>query len=242
MTEQEYYDGTIDPENGADWNQTAPVDETPAVDDFRKTVSDYLAWEISSLLKSGGEEEQPCKQNLSPVEKPQTIRWKTFRLTDVFEVKNTKSILSSDIVKNSGTTPYLCAGADNNGVTSYIQYDNSFLEKGGCIFIGGKTFVVSYQEKDFFSNDSHNLALYIKGGRRSKSVHLYMAACICKSLLHKYSWGNSISKAKIQSDTILLPVKLDGSIDFDFMESFVKELETEQLAKLTAYLDLMQKS
>ena len=51
-TEKEYYEGTIDPENGADWNQTAPIDTRPTLDDFKKTVSDYLAWEVSNLLKN----------------------------------------------------------------------------------------------------------------------------------------------------------------------------------------------
>ena len=52
FTENEYYEGTIDPENGADWNQTAPIDTKPTLDDFKKTVSSYLAWEVSSLLKN----------------------------------------------------------------------------------------------------------------------------------------------------------------------------------------------
>lgn len=52
LTEKEYYEGTIDPENGADWNQTAPIDTKPTLEDFKKTVSDYLAWEISNLLKN----------------------------------------------------------------------------------------------------------------------------------------------------------------------------------------------
>ena len=52
FTEKEYYEGTIDPENGADWNQTAPIDTKPTLDDFKKTVSDYLAWEVSNLLKN----------------------------------------------------------------------------------------------------------------------------------------------------------------------------------------------
>lgn len=52
LTEKEYYEGHIDPENGNDWNQTAPVDTIPTLDDFKKTVSDYLAWEVSTLLKS----------------------------------------------------------------------------------------------------------------------------------------------------------------------------------------------
>ena len=50
-TDKEYYEGTIDPENGADWNQSAPIDKTPSIEDFQKTVSDYLAWEISDLIK-----------------------------------------------------------------------------------------------------------------------------------------------------------------------------------------------
>ncbi|WP_304675599.1 HsdM family class I SAM-dependent methyltransferase [Neisseria polysaccharea] len=53
FSEKEYYEGIIDPENGADWNQTAPIDTRPTLDDFKKTVSDYLAWEVSNLLKRG---------------------------------------------------------------------------------------------------------------------------------------------------------------------------------------------
>lgn len=51
LTEKEYYEGTINPENGKDWNQTAPINIKPSLEDFRKTVSDYFAWEISNLIK-----------------------------------------------------------------------------------------------------------------------------------------------------------------------------------------------
>lgn len=51
FTQKEYYEGTIDPENGADWNQTAPIDTKPTLQDFKKTISDYLAWEVSIVLK-----------------------------------------------------------------------------------------------------------------------------------------------------------------------------------------------
>jgi len=55
FTEKEYYENTIDPNNGADWNQSAPIDTKPTLDDFKKTVSDYLAWEVSTILKSKGD-------------------------------------------------------------------------------------------------------------------------------------------------------------------------------------------
>lgn len=54
LTEKDYYEGKIDIENGADWNQMAPIDTKPTLDDFKKTVSDYLAWEVSNLLKNEG--------------------------------------------------------------------------------------------------------------------------------------------------------------------------------------------
>lgn len=51
---KEYYEATIDPKNGADWNKSAPIDAKPTLPDFKKTVSDYLSWEISNLLKQQG--------------------------------------------------------------------------------------------------------------------------------------------------------------------------------------------
>lgn len=51
FTEKEYYENTIDPDNGADWNQSAPIDTIPTLTDFNKAVSDYLAWDVSCLLK-----------------------------------------------------------------------------------------------------------------------------------------------------------------------------------------------
>lgn len=58
FTEKEYYEGHIDPANGADWNQTAPIDTKPTLEDFKKTVSDYLAWEVSTLLKNQDNEDE----------------------------------------------------------------------------------------------------------------------------------------------------------------------------------------
>ena len=51
LSEKEYYEGHIDVESGNDWNQTAPIDTRPELKDFRKTISEYLAWEVTNLLK-----------------------------------------------------------------------------------------------------------------------------------------------------------------------------------------------
>lgn len=99
------------------------------------------------------------------------------------------------------------------------------LDKCKKITIGGKTFVVSYQEKDFFSNDSHNLALYLKEKKYShKDILLGLATCINLSLRHKYSWGNSISSQKIKHDFVTLPLE-DGQPDFEFLGNLTAALK-----------------
>lgn len=165
------------------------------------------------------------------------LKWKEFNLIDIFDVKNTHNILSNEIKKDSGSVPYLCASSVNNGVSSYISYKEELVEKGNCIFIGGKTFVVSYQEKDFFSNDSHNLALYVKDLQPTKLNQLYLATCVYKGLSHKYTWGDSISGTKIKSDRIMLPITSDDSPDYAFMETFISAVQKLVIKDVVLYAD-----
>ena len=163
------------------------------------------------------------------------IEWKNFNVIDVFNVKNTWNILSRDIVENSWTIPYLCASSENNWVSSYITYDEKFLDKGNCIFIGWKTFVVSYQETDFYSNDSHNLVLYLKDDyQKTKLKQLYLACCINKSLWHRYTRWDSISNKKIQKDVVLLPIK-NNQIDYERMEIFISAIQKLVIKDVVIY-------
>jgi hypothetical protein len=167
----------------------------------------------------------------------ENIKFEEFNVVDIFNVKNSGNILSRDIVENSGEIPYLCASAEKNAVSSYISYDETYLDQGNCIFIGGKTFVVTYQENDFYSNDSHNLVLHLKNeAKRTKLNQLYLATCINNSLGHKYSWGDSISNRKIQTDKVSLPAqKLQPS--YAKMETFISAIQKLVIKDLVLYAD-----
>jgi hypothetical protein len=163
------------------------------------------------------------------------INFQEFDVIELFTVKNSGNILSRDIVENSGDTPYLCASSENNAVSSYVSYDEKFLDEGNYIFIGGKTFVVTYQEKDFYSNDSHNLNLYLKNKEeKSKYNQLFMATCISKSLGHKYSWGDSISNKKIQTDKVSLPAK-NKQPHYGMMETFINAIQKLVIKDVVLY-------
>lgn len=166
-----------------------------------------------------------------------SLDWKFNKVIDVFSVRNTRNILSRNVTPNSGLTPYLGAGADNNSVITHISYDYSMLEKGNCIFIGGKTFVVTYQSDAFFSNDSHNLTLYLRNTSPTRHNQLFLATCLYQSLAYQYSWGNSISKSKIKTDYVLVPIAPDGHIDFKFMNVFVSAIQKLVIKDVVEYAD-----
>lgn len=194
--------------------------------------------ELEAYLQvSGLDDYELSKEELEVLQRYSSLEFKDFDTLEIFRVKNTSNILSCDIVENSGRIPYLCASSENNGVSSYIEYDDKFLEKGNCIFIGGKTFVVTYQENNFYSNDSHNLALYLKKEiARTKLNQLYIATCVFKSLSHKYSWGNSVSSIKIKTDKISLPVK-NGEPDFGIMGTFISAIQKLVIKDVVLYAD-----
>jgi hypothetical protein len=50
ILQKKYHEGTIDPKNGADWNQSAPQDENHRCKiSKKKLVIIYLAWEVSTI-------------------------------------------------------------------------------------------------------------------------------------------------------------------------------------------------
>lgn len=167
---------------------------------------------------------------------------KEFRIPAVFDIKNGHNVLKTDVQLGSGKRPYVTAGESNNSVMGYVDYDESMLETGNCIFIGGKTMVVSYQEDPFFSNDSHNLLLYCKDvAGCGKLVSLYMISQL-KKALWRYSWNDSISFKKIQKESFMLPIQTDATgrsvidpakmyhpdgfvPDWDYMAAYIRAIE-----------------
>ncbi len=177
------------------------------------------------LQATGLDNYELTKEEEKAIADYEKLEFAEFPITQVFNIKNTGNILSRDIVLNSGNTPYLGAGSENNSISSYIKNDEKYLDKGNCVFIGGKTFVVTYQESDFFSNDSHNLTLTLKNEAfKNKLTQLFLATCVNKSLGYKYSWGDSVSNKKIQKDLISLPTANNEAI-YKVMAPFIRAIQ-----------------
>lgn len=198
--------------------------------------------ELEAYLKAAGFEDcnlTEDEQKAVDLIETGKITMKKMRIVnEVFYVKNSHNILKSDVVFGSGNVPYVTASEGNNSIVSYISYNEDEKEEGNTILIGGKTLVITYQPQDFFTNDSHNLDLRVLNeDAREEDIQLYLVASLYKSLSHKYSWGNSISKQKIQSDTLYLPILANGDVDYHFMKDYIRAIKKMCIARLKSKMN-----
>ncbi len=225
-----------------DWSLLLPITSDGNID--YKFIEERMR-ELEAYLKAAGfedcnftEEEQEA---VHLVETGKITMKKMRIVDDVFNVKNSHNILKSDVVFGSGSVPYVTASEGNNSIVSYISYNEDEKEEGNTILIGGKTLVITYQLQAFFTNDSHNLVLRVLNENAQKEdIQLYLVASLYKSLSHKYSWGNSISKQKIQSDTMYLPISANGEVNYQLMKNYIRAVKKGCIARLKAQIDREQ--
>jgi len=207
------------------------------MESFMEGLDNLRVEELESYLSSTGLNDYTLtKDEITVINNYDNLMFGDFDITKVFDISNTHNILSSEINDFNGNIPYLCASADNNSVSSYIKHDLNYIDKGNCVFIGGKTFVVSYQKNDFFSNDSHNLSLHCLDRQPTENEYLFLSTCVFKSLKHKYSWGDSVSKSKIKKDNISLP-SFDRKYDINVAEVLITAIKKIVIKDLRLFLN-----
>lgn len=122
----------------------------------------------------------------------------------------------------------------NNGQRGFINEDEIYLNEGNTISFGQDTATMFYQEKPYFTGDKIKI-LKSKDKRFGKKNAQFFIMTMSKAF-SSFSWGGSSFNVKILANQkIKLPSK-NGKIDFDFMESFILELEAERIKKLETYL------
>ena len=96
------------------------------------------------------------------------------------------------------------------------------------------TFVTFYQKSKYFTGNKVKILIPKNIKLNSKNA-LFVISAINK-VLNQISWGVGSTVGSIKQFKLLLPTK-NGNIDYDFMDTFVAELEAQRVAELEAYLE-----
>lgn len=166
------------------------------------------------------------------------VEWGEYRLGDLFEIEGTKSLDSNAIDFTDIGINFVGRTFDNNGIQGKIKKREFEPNKPFTItatVIGNYKYVKFQSEPYYCSQNINKLTPKAILTLWNNNIAYFMIANIQKfvSLYDGQQGGYKLED--IKKHTIKLPVK-NNKIDFDFMESFIAELEAERIAELSAYL------
>ena len=184
---------------------------------------DYMENYMKEITKLAAKRVEKLKEEKTKY-KIDTKGWGKFRVGDLFKIKRSKNNINFERC-NTGSTPLISAGNENNGIVGYINKEDFEVFPANSITVNifGKAFV---QTKDFCASAN---VLMIRNEHLTKNIGLFIAAILSKKH-SKYNYNNQINKDKLFNETILLPITSDGTPDFDCMENYMKEI-TESATK-----------
>ena len=157
----------------------------------------------------------------------ESVQWDKFKFSLFFKNYHGKRLVERD--REQGKTPLLTAGEANNGVASFIGNETMKKYKDFIsIDMFGNAFYHSYE-----ATGDDNIYFFINE-KLSLCVKLFLVACINKQK-SKFSYGKQFRQQNADSLTIMLPIDSKGNPHYEFMESFMKNLEQKHLQKILAY-------
>lgn len=134
--------------------------------------------------------------------------------------------------------PALTAGIANQGLNNYVPTDGAtILQNVISISANGANTGATFFQSNKFTvlQDAYAIDWKNKTNKFSRASGVFIASVINSVLHGRYEWTNKANWTKVREEFIALPVN-DDLIDFEFIDSFIAELEAERVAELSAYL------
>lgn len=159
---------------------------------------------------------------------------------DLFEINSSKKIYHANDInqifkgKVNNSFPYVVRTTQNNGIRGYIIEDELYANDKNTLSFAQDTFSVFYQKEKYFTGNKVKI-LKAKFENNSERIMQYLTASFQKSL-HSSTWGLGSTIETIAQTKIQLPTK-NNKVDFEFMDSFIAQIEAERIEKLDAYLE-----
>ena len=168
----------------------------------------------------------------------QDVKWKKFRIGDVFDIHPSARKINANAVKFDGHYPYVARGTSTNGIRGYIDWDTNDLNPANTISFGQDTATIYYQDKPYFTGDKIQIfELKDRFPKLNGETAQFMIACM-NAVFGDYTWGQqSFAVKKLREAEFLLPVASDGQIDFNYMQNYIRATEKQTIKGVVEYKD-----
>ncbi len=177
------------------------------------------------------------------IDKINTAEYGEFIIGDIFErlltLKPNKQLETSLTKTKYYDTPGISATNKSNGIGFYVHGDDhNLLQNILTVSANGTNtgFIAYHATPIAIAQDSYAIRLKQPC---TKYAYLYLAASISKFSNLKFNYQNKAGWARLSKEKIILPVNIDGQINIQLMEDYIKVIQKKVFSNL--YKNLLEK-
>lgn len=164
------------------------------------------------------------------------ISWKEFEIQEIFDVVrgNAKDITKREF---GGNIALISASDKNNAFYDFVtpnKNENIYCNTMTIHNNGNGVGLAFYHDYKFIATSDVTI-LIDKTGKINKDVAKFMIAILQKQK-DKYCYGYKLSNDRLKKQKIMLPINNDGTIDFIYMEEYIREIEKRKLKEYCDYI------
>ena len=165
------------------------------------------------------------------------VKWKTFKLGDIFDLVTKSSKGLNHLEKNiSDGISYVGATNRNNGVLDFVKRKENLIYSGNAIaFIrngeGSMGYSV-YKKEDFIASQD----ITVGYNQYLNEYNAKFITTIADQVRGKYNFGYKRNQERLKRETLVLPSDEKGNPNFQYMSDFVKKLELDKVQEVLEYI------
>ena len=170
------------------------------------------------------------KQQITPPHANNEINWQVFLIRDILTISAGKRLTKADM--QIGNRPFIGATDNyiNNGITEWVNNTNESIDQNllGVNYNGSVGEVFYHPYECIFSDDVKRL--HLKKQLDSKYILLFIKTAIVQQKI-KYAYGYKFNEQRMLKQPIMLPCTPEGTPDWQYMESYMRHIESQQIVK-----------
>ncbi len=180
-------------------------------------LSEIPSWADDSPIAQLNYAALPAKASF--MELRPTEQWQSFVLAELFDFKKGKRLTKAQM--RDGQTRFIGAIDGNNGVSQRVAQSSLHSPNTITVNYNGSVAEAFYQDQPYRASDDVNI-LYPKFSL-TPAVGLFIATLI-RQEKYRFNYGRKWHLERMEKSEIRLPVKSDGSPDWEWIENFVATL------------------
>lgn len=151
----------------------------------------------------------------------------------MFEI-TTHALHNSGDFTIEGEISYVTRTTFNNGVAKYVdEAETKEIVSGNAITIAGETAKLYYQPYDFVVGTKVAVMRYEAINRENA---MYAISAIEKSVSSQFGFSNILTGKKLKELIITLPATSSGDPDWEYMQSYIKEIDDQKKMQIKNYV------